>query len=606
MKKIITVAFPFVLLISVINWMGCSKDDGQDDNNVPPTGLLEGAFDSITTYPEPAEITYITQEGKLVTTEIFPGQIMILVSGPSAVQVKDLVTKNGGKIVVQVPKAGHYMATIDPLKTNIFLKAMYESPLVKFACPNRPCIARGDVRVSANWIGSMGSEAELESAGGKFNSVEIPVLKSTVGDQGSIIQTVDVENMIGCDQLSHLDAVALIAGKSGTGVNTNDVSIDIYGRTDMDLPFRKTIELIEYSYIHKTPVVINLSIGGDDDIPGAPLAFYQFMCHALDSISGAYPNILDYAVVMMACTNNMENETQEINSLISIDPGSLIWKHLYFVGADEGAAGCTTPGEGAGYADPGTGNYLSAPACNQPIPNTTCTATGNSAAVPQVSGVVAKTYELLKQDNNTMPIADIAEALWNYQKLYSGNLPTPEQLVAFISGVVQIALYDGTWNGTFNYTASVPQEEGPNVIINTSFTLSFTLKSEVSLPGYPHLLRFQSVTCSDPRFGATMAVIPDQQLSMAFLPGSYGSQSEEGMALIIEFPNGSVIMTNNSYDGSFSIDPTGTIIASSYLVENDAFLAGTGIGDPNNPVSGPGQYAYNWCIFRNWSLKKVL
>ena len=405
MKTVNSAVILMLILVLMIN-AGCKKD--KDDNNNDPQNstLFEGAFDHRTTHPDPAVKTYVTQEGGLQQTEIYPGEIVVLVSGPSAEQVNELVTKNGGTIIVQVPKAGHYVVEVEPDKTNEFLNAMYDSPLVKFARPNQPCKAR-----TVN--------AEFPEDG--------TLKASLTGNEGSIIQTVDVEAAIdGCGNVSHLDAISRIAAKSGVGVNTNDVSTNIYGDTDFDLPFRETLQLIEYSYIHKTPVVINVSLGGRDDVPGAALAFYQFMCHALDSISSNDPKILEYSVVLMSCTDILQNETQTINSLKSVDPSSAIWNHLYFVGATEGPGGCTTPGEGVGYADPGTQNYLSAPACNQPIPDAQCTATGNSAAVPQISGVVAKTYELLKQDNKTMQVSEITEYLWAYQNTYSGNLPTPD------------------------------------------------------------------------------------------------------------------------------------------------------------------------------------
>lgn len=600
MKKVPAVSLVIAFSMTVITWMGCSKDDDPDDNdNQQPSVLFEGAFDSITTYPETTEITFVTQEGGLLKAEVFPGQIIIQVAGPSAEQVRELVVKNGGKIVVQVPTAGHYMAQIDPQKTSIFLNAMYKSPLVKLACPNMRSTGKANISVTAELTGT-GSDGNInESAGNR-------VLKSSLGDAGSIIQTVDVLSSAKCGQMTHLEAVALTAAQSGVSVNTNDVTVETDENADLSLPFRKTIELIEYSYVNKTPVVINLSMGGDDSIPGCPNQFYTIMAWMLDSISRYNPQILDYAVIMMACTNNYEDETQEINDLKSVNPGSVLWNHLYFVGSEEGAGGCATPGTGLGFATPGTANYLTAPACDQTIPTTNCIVSGNSAAVPQVSGVIAKTYELLKQDNQTMQLWEVADALWQYQKVYSGTLPTPDQLVAFITGIVPVSLYDGTWQGTFQYSASVPQEEGPNVIVNTSFMITFTMKSEVSLPGYPHLLRFQAVTCSDPRFGATMAVLPDPQLSMAFLPGTYGSQSESGMAFLIEFPNGSTIFTNNTDDGSFTVDPTGNIIESTALVEDDAFLAATNIGDSNDPLSGPGLYAYNWCTFRHWKIVRVV
>lgn len=576
-STVIVIFFLASLLIT-----GCKKDKENDNDNLQTSDLFEGAFDNRTIYPEPVVKTYATQQGGLLQTEVYPGQIIILVSGPTADQVNQLVTKNGGTIIAQLPKAGHYVVEIDPAITNAFLNAVYDSPLVKYAMPNQPSKAR-----TADFAGSGVTKSVL------------------TGNESSIIQTVDVESMVdGCGAVSHLDAVARIAALSGVSVNTNDVSTNIYGDSDFDKPFRETIRLIEYSYIHKTPVVINVSLGGDDDVQGASFAYYQFMCHALETISLSNPDILDYAVVLLSCTNAHRNETQDINSLKSIDPSSVIWKHLYFVGSEEGAGGCTTPGEGTGYADPGTENYLAAPSCNQPVPDAQCTATGNSAAVPQLAGVVARTWEILKSDNNTLTVAEITEYLWAYQKQYSGNVPTPDQLVAFITGIVPVALYDGTWSGTFYYTATVPQEEGPPEIINTSFMISFTLVSEVNIPGYPHLLRFQAVSCSDPVFGATMSVVPNAQMSMVFLPGAYGSQSAQGQGLLLEFPNGSTIMTNNDCDGAFTVDPTGKVIASSALVEDDAFLASSNIGDANEPGSGPGGYAYNWCKFKHWSLQK--
>ncbi len=602
MKKIFAFSVVVIVALWAVTWMGCSKDDKDDDDNVTqPSVLFEGAFDSIITYPAPAELIYVSQDGGLVKADVFPGQVIVLATTETtADQMKELVVKNSGKIVVQVPFIGHYVIQTDPAKTNAFLNAMYSSPLVSLACPNRPSTAKNAVGESGIRKSTLQENAIRESTIGE-SAIR---LKSSMGDAGSIIQTVDVESMIGCNQLSHLDAVALVAAQSGVGVNTNDVSVDIYGRGDYSRPFVKTVQLIEYAYQHKTPMVINLSLGGKDEKAGDPMLFYTLMCSTLETVARKKAEMLEYVVVNLALTNNHWDESPEINVLKAKDPESEIWKHLYFVGAEEGAGGCTDGG-GVGYAVSGTENYLSAPACNQPIPTTNCALTGTSGAVPQVSGVVARTYELLKQDNQELPLWQISDALWQYQKSYSGNLPTPEQLVAFITGDIQEALYDGNWKGTFQYRASVPQEEGPNVIVNASFMVTFTLKSEVAVTGYPHLLRFQVVTCSDPRFGATMPVVPDQQLSMAFLPGSYGSQSDQGLGIIIEFPNGSTIMTNNDEAGTFTVDPTGRIIESTALVEDDAFLASTGIGDSNDPNSGPGLYAYNWCMFKHWKVERV-
>jgi hypothetical protein len=74
------------------------------------------------------------------------------------------------------------------------------------------------------------------------------------------------------------------------------------------------------------------------------------------------------------------------------------------------------------------------------------------------------------------------------------------------------------------------------------------------------------------------------------------------MGINIEFPNGSHIATTNTVDGSFTIDVNGRLLANTNLVQKEAFSAGSGIGNSNEPGSGPGGYAYNWCTFTGWSL----
>lgn len=593
MKRSLLYWFSILLTaLAVVNWQGCSDDNGQDDDNPQTTVLFAEAYDSSGAIPAAEVMTFVTQEGGLMKAEVYAGQVIIHSSNATATQMHELVVKNGGRIVAQIPGAGNYLAVTDKTKMSLFLNVLYDSPLVEMAFPNRPCVPkRPGTGVNA---GSSGLSAKTTLS-----------VNALSGDAGSIVQTIDVESSIGCDPLTHLGAVAAVAGKSGVDVHTNALEVDAEGNADYEGPFTKVVELIEYAYLHKKPVVINISMGGRDEVAGESEDFYLYMCHTLEEISTNVPGILDYAVVMIACTNNHVDETQTITGLVNRDPGADLWNHLYFVGGQSGAAGCTGGG-GTGYAASGTTSYLAAPSCDQPIPNSQCAVSGNSFAVPQVAGTVARTYELMKQEGQEMSVSEITAKLWEYQTLYSGQVPTPEQLRDYIKGIVPQALYDGTWHGTFKYTASVPQEEGPDLIVNTSFTIDFTLKSELSLPGYPHMLRFQAITCSDQRFGATMAVVPDQQLSMALLPGAYASEGEQGMGFVIEFPNGSTIMTNNNDAGCFTVNPAGTLIASTALVEDDAFLAGTNIGDSNNPLSGPGQYAYNWCTFRNWKMERVM
>jgi hypothetical protein len=164
--------------------------------------------------------------------------------------------------------------------------------------------------------------------------------------------------------------------------------------------------------------------------------------------------------------------------------------------------------------------------------------------------------------------------------------------------------YDGTWAGTFYYTARIPQESGPPTIVNESFTVSITLESKVAIPGIPQVLTVTSATCSDPTFGATTPVIPQAPLSLAILPASFGSSSLLGQGINIIFPNGSELSTANSTDGAFTVNAVGQVLASTALVATDAFLASGTVDDSNLPGSGPGGYAYNWCTFTSWSLTK--
>jgi hypothetical protein len=312
------------------------------------------------------------------------------------------------------------------------------------------------------------------------------------------------------------------------------------------------------------------------------------------------PHLLDNAVLLMSASDTNINETDDLEYLHKEFPGSPVWDHIYMVGSQEAPGGC-----GMGYANKGTSNYLEAPACEVSIPGLPCPGYGNSFAVPRVSNLVAQTYEMLKQAGIVVAIPDITSALWSYQKDHNGQLPTVTQLYNMLAGIETDVNYNGTWSGTFFYKAEIPQQSGPPQVVNTSFILTMTLEAKVAVPGFAHLMNITAVTCSDPSFGATMAVAPDPTVSMAFLPAAYGSSSDQGMSINILFPNGSEIFTSNTVAGSFTIDAEGRKLQSSNLVINNAFSASGTVEGSNNPGSGPGGYAYNWCTFKSWSLERL-
>jgi len=91
--------------------------------------------------------------------------------------------------------------------------------------------------------------------------------------------------------------------------------------------------------------------------------------------------------------------------------------------------------------------------------------------------------------------------------------------------------------------------------------------------------------CSDPSFGATMAIVPEPTLSMAFLPAAYGSVSDVGMGITVKFPNSSMIFTSNSPAGVSTIDADGNKPESTSLLTNNAISA---IGQVDNSTE-PGR-----------------
>ena len=564
-------------LFSLI-FMGCSKSE--EDTSGTSSGLFENSFDNMTVYPDPLPQSYTRKNGTVAKDTTFPGQVVVLADG-SATEITQLITQNKGTIAAQIPTVGLYLATLDAADVNAFLSALYQSALITDAFPN--IILRG--RGTLNECGSA----------------------SVKGDQNSLIQTIDVSADMGCsDKVYHTDAVGAVAGAGGVSTHVNDITVfnpkTKNAGADSYKSMQKILELLNYAYEHNEPVIINISMGGDDNDETDNYWFHKRFCYLLEAAEMKNPHILDNAIILMSGANIKRNETDDYVQLKQNDfPGSPIWDHLYFVESQEGTNGCNL-----GYADNGTANVLSAPACHVQIPNSLCTRSGNSFSTPYIASLVGQTYEMLKQADIKMSIPEITAKLWTYQKENNGSLPTVAQLFSICAGNIGPDVkYDGTWSGKFNYTATIPDPKGGlPTIVNTSFTLTITLVSAAAVTGQPQMLTVTSVTCTDPTFGATSPITPTGSLSIAFLPIAYGSPSLQGLGINIEFPNGSHISSSNLVDGAFTIDANGRVLASTSLVANAAFIAGGQVDDSNLPGSGPGGYAYNWCTFTSWSLSR--
>lgn len=553
----------------------CNKKDGNDNNN--PSGLLADSFDHTTAYPAPDKLTFTRENGSTTSDSVFPGQFVILTTDATAAQLTQLVSQNDGTITAQVPNAGLYLATIDVTGTDAFLAAMYESSFVVDAFPNDIIHGKGYLDQSGH--------------------------VSVAGDKNSLVQTIDVSADMGCSEnILHKDAVGDLAATGGVGANVNDVTVynpeTPTAGADSYKSMQKILELLNYAYDNDLPIIINMSMGGDDYIELDNYWYHKRFCYLLQAVEKQNPHILDNAIILMSGADAKTNETDDFEQLYQNDFGnSPIWDHLYFVESQEGTNGCNL-----GYVDPGTANVVSAPACHIQMPNSVCTRSGNSFSTPFIANLVGQTHELLKNAAIDVSLPTIMSKLWTYQTENNGTLPTVDQLYSICAGNGGFDnKYDGVWNGTFYYTAEVPNESGSPTIVNSSFTLSITLVSSVSVPGYTQLLNVTSVTCSDPTFGATSPIVPTATVSMAFLPAPFGSTSTSGMGISVEFPNGSYISTSNLVDGSFTVDANGRVIASTNLVADEAFGAAGQVEDSTYAGSGPGGYAYNWCTFKSWS-----
>jgi hypothetical protein len=579
-----------LVCVIVLLHSGCKKDEG--GSSMPATGLFEGSFNKLSTYPAAEQTILQRRDGTVANQLVYPGQVILLSYAASVTEITELISSNNGTVSVQVPLAGFYVASVDPSKQDAFIKNMLLNTKVADAFPNSV--------VGIKEVGNTQSGNGNQSKGG---TIAYGTLNST-GDKTSFIQTIDIKQDVGCDDhITHMQAVANMASAGGVSTNTNDVSVTLDGggiAADYIKSMMKTMEVLNSAKEQNLPVVINMSLGGIDTIPGDTYWYYRRFITMFEAVETKNPGLLDNAVLIMACSDINYDETSDLEYLHNEFPNSPVWDHIYMVGSQEGPQGCRM-----GYAAQGTANYISAPACDIQVPGSSCVGTGNSLGVPQVSNLVALTYQELQKTGTEVKIPEIMAALTGFQKKHNGKLPTVTELVnMFIGGEPEVD-YSGTWSGTFLYTARVPQPSGLYKIYNTSFILTVTFEPIAAVPGFSQVMRVSAVTCSDPTFGATMVVTPDPQQSLMMLPATYGSSSDAGAALMVKFPNGSYIFTSNAVAGSFTVDASGTKIESTAAVLNNAFSAGGTVENSTEPGSGPGGYAYNWCTFKSWSLVKL-
>lgn len=113
--------FYLILLILAalltVTFNSCDSGDKDDDDNNNNLDLFADYFDNMTTYPEPATTTWVTEDGKTITAVVYPGQIVLFTKNAKAADVTTLVTQNNGTIVLQIPNVGFYVATVETAQT---------------------------------------------------------------------------------------------------------------------------------------------------------------------------------------------------------------------------------------------------------------------------------------------------------------------------------------------------------------------------------------------------------------------------------------------------------------------------------------------------------
>ncbi|OGU55707.1 MAG: hypothetical protein A2V66_13795 [Ignavibacteria bacterium RBG_13_36_8] len=553
-----------VLVLFGLSFGGCNK------NETSPTGnsediqeLLEGSFDTLTTFPAPVSLTYIRKDGTTSTADVIPGQIIILIENTnSSDTVTQLFLRNAGTVVAQIPKVGLFVVRTNPNTISTFLSAMYQSSIVIDALPNSFITGYG----SANGVNN--------------NSIKINT------DPNSLIQTIDLSATFGCGTMTHKDAVGAIARDSNISVQINDVTTSnansLNAGTNQLKVLMKLFTLLSSSWLNNSPIIINISLGPKPDNLDQFRDFYRTLARPLHIASLAFPSLLNNALIIVSGSDKSINQTGTFNELQNEFSGSPIWNSLYFGESQEGAAGC-----GIGYAMIGTANVLNAPGCNVRIPNSSCTENGNSLSTPAIANLVAKAFLAC---NQSISLNVIARKLWEFQKNNNGRLPTVAELLSLSctytispssqsfdssggSGAISITAGSGcAWTATSssNWISITSGSSG-----NGNGTVNYSVQVNTNSTQRVGTITIAGKNCSVTQAGSSSGgVIQFDGSYTGSYSGtattSYGTESVSG-TVTLTVSNGTIIVTSPgsgsgtvSASGSTSFSGSGGVSGASY------------------------------------------
>ena len=104
------------LAVTSIIFSGCDKDNKNDVVN-------ENIIEFTGEYPTPEYVRY-SEDGNVFEILAIPGQIVLSVEGLNSDNVSQIVEKQGGRIIEQVPANGHYLIEISKVSENDFLESV--------------------------------------------------------------------------------------------------------------------------------------------------------------------------------------------------------------------------------------------------------------------------------------------------------------------------------------------------------------------------------------------------------------------------------------------------------------------------------------------------
>jgi hypothetical protein len=171
----------------------------------------------------------------------------------------------------------------------------------------------------------------------------------------------------------------------------------------------------------------------------------------------------------------------------------------------------------------------------------------------------------------------------------------PQQLVNVGGGA---SVYEGTYIGIFAY--EYEDMSNPPKTFSDGFRLTITL-SHLATEGGTAVLQITHVSCSDPYFGCQMGCTPLFG-SVAALPADPPTTpmnpSEDGMGIVILFPNGATLATTN-YAGALNVGFDGGTLSNSLdpAIQNNTWAAVSTTGAVFLPQASS-------IKFKSWSLSK--